>query len=67
MGTPLQAFFYFLFDFFINLLVVNNILISLHMIVFLQFFFVIDFFFFVFLGWHPWHMEVPKLEVESEL
>ena len=24
-------------------------------------------FFFVFLGSHPWHMEVPRLEVESEL
>ena len=24
-------------------------------------------FFFVFLGLHPWHMEVPRLEVESEL
>ena len=23
--------------------------------------------YFVFLGLHPWHMEVPRLEVESEL
>ena len=23
--------------------------------------------FFFFLGWHPWHMEVPRLGVESEL
>ena len=26
-----------------------------------------SFFFFVFLGPHPWHMEVPRLGVESEL
>ena len=25
------------------------------------------FFFFGFLGLHPWHMEVPRLGVESEL
>ena len=25
------------------------------------------FFFFVFLGPHPWHMEVPRLGVETEL
>ena len=25
------------------------------------------FFFFVFLGLYPWHTEVPRLEVESEL
>ena len=25
------------------------------------------FFFFFFLGLHPWHMEVPRLRVESEL
>ena len=25
------------------------------------------FFFFVFLGPHPWHMEVPRLGVQSEL
>ena len=30
---------------------------------FIPFFFV----FFVFLGLHPWHMEVPRLGVESEL
>ena len=24
-------------------------------------------FFFVFLGLHPWHMEVPRLGIESEL
>ena len=22
---------------------------------------------FIFLGWHPWHMKVPRLRVESEL
>ena len=27
----------------------------------------IFFFFFVFLGLHPWHMEVPRLGVKSEL
>ena len=26
-----------------------------------------NFFFFVFLGLHPWHMEVPSLGAESEL
>ena len=31
---------------------------------FLSFFF---FFFFVFLGLHPWHMEVSRLGVQSEL
>ena len=25
------------------------------------------FFFFVFLGLHPWHVELPRLEVKSEL
>ena len=25
------------------------------------------FFFFVFLGLHPWHVEVPRLGVQSEL
>ena len=25
------------------------------------------FFFFFFLGPHPWHMEVPSLEIKSEL
>ena len=35
----------------------------------LHFFFFIYFifYFFVFLGPHPWNMEVPKLGVESEL
>ena len=28
---------------------------------------VLFFFFFVFLGPHPWHMEGPRLGVESEL
>ena len=27
----------------------------------------LHFFFFFFLGTHPWHMEVPRLGVESEL
>ena len=27
----------------------------------------VDFFFFVFLGLHPWHIEVPRLGVKSEL
>jgi len=30
-------------------------------------FFPFFFFFFVFVGLHPWHTEVPRLEVESEL
>ena len=30
-------------------------------------FFVVSFFFLVFLGLHLWHMEVPRLGVESEL
>ena len=36
---------------------------------FLSFFFLFLFFFFfiVFLGLHPWHMEVPRLGVRSEL
>ena len=25
------------------------------------------FYFFVFLGPHPWHMEIPRLGIESEL
>ena len=29
--------------------------------------FIYIFFFLVFLGPHPWHMEVPRLGVESEL
>ena len=35
------------------------------MTAFLKYFF--SFFFFVFLGPHPWHMEVPRLGAESEL
>ena len=31
------------------------------------FFFVFLFLSLVFLGWHLWHMEVPRLGVESEL
>ena len=27
----------------------------------------LTFFFFGFLGAHPWHMEVPRLEIEQEL
>ena len=34
---------------------------------FLSFFFLFLSFFFVFLGLHQWHMEVPRLGVESEL
>ena len=34
---------------------------------FLSFFFFPLFFFFAFLELYPWHMEVPRLEVESEL
>ena len=29
--------------------------------------FLLLFFVFVFLGLHPWHMEVPRLGVDSEL
>ena len=35
------------------------------MLTFLPFFFF--FFFYGFIGLHMWHMEVPRLEVESEL
>ena len=32
-----------------------------------EFFFLSFFLFFYFLGPHPWHMEIPRLEVQSEL
>ena len=49
------------------LIVVDVILNRITFLLSLSLFFILFYFIFSFLGPHPWHMEVPRLRVKSEL
>ena len=60
-------FFLFIYLFFFSIppsLFLSIISFSFNLLCFSAHF--ISFLFLIFLGLHPWHMEVPRLEVESE-